>query len=174
MIADVKIYNVLISCASDIVEELNIIDGVIKYYNQTTGYNNCIQLSPRHWKEDSYPEYGSDPQGLLYKQFINECDFAIAIFWTKFGHPTSNYQSGVQDEIEYFHSNNKDVLLFFSDCPICPSLIDIKQLKNLRNYKKKIREERKGLNYTYGNLDDFKEKLRLVIYKFMEDKYNIR
>lgn len=174
MIEDVRIYNVLISCASDIKEELDIIEKVIKYYNYTTGYSNFIQIKLNYWKSNSYPLYGYDPQKLLFEQFINGCDFAIAIFWTKFGQPTLNFKSGVQEEIEYFYSNSKDVLLFFSDCPIYPSQIDIKQFNNVRKYKKEIKDRRNGLYYTYNNLNDFEDQLRNNIYNYMKDKYGCR
>lgn len=174
MIEDVKIYNILISSASDIKEELDIIEKVIKYYNYTTGYNNFIQINLNYWKFNSYPLYGYDPQKLLFDQFINCCDFAIAIFWTRFGYPTLDFQSGVQEEIENFYSNFKDILLFFSDRPICPSQIDIKQFKRVRKYKKEIEKGRKGLHYTYNNLNEFEDKLRNSIYHYMKDKYGCR
>ncbi|MBO5478758.1 MAG: hypothetical protein J6A04_03470 [Clostridia bacterium] len=174
MIKDVKIYNVLISCASDIKEELDIIEAVIDFYNRTTGYNNYIQLKVHFWKFNSYPLYGNDPQEILFDEFINDCDFAIVIFWTNFGHPTMKYKSGVQEEIENFYSNAKDIIMFFSDCPVCPSKIDLKQLKNVRDYKKSIEKERIGLHYTYNNLKEFEDKLRYCIYTYMEDMYGYR
>ncbi len=171
MIKDVKIYNILISCASDIKEELDVIYDVVKYYNQTTGYTNFIKLNLMSWMEDSYPLYGADPQEILFEQFINDCDFAIAIFWTKFGSSTANFQSGVQEEIENFYLNSKNVIIFFSDCPISPSKIEIPQLEKVRNYKREIEEKRKGLYYTYENLKDFECKLKYSIYMYMKKEY---
>ena len=174
MIEDVKIYNILISCASDIKKELSVIEKVVKLYNDSIGYMNFIQLRLNYWKSNSYPLYGYDPQEILFDQFIDECDFAIAIFWTRFGYPTLNYKSGVQEEIEKFYLNNKDVLLFFSDRSICPSKIDIKQLNNVRKYKKEIENKRKGLYYTYNKLSDFEDILSKCICDYMRDKYGCR
>lgn len=174
MLDDVKIYSVLLSCASDIKEEKDIINKVIKFYNYTTGYNNYIHLKLKFWEFDSYPLYGKDPQNILFDEFINGCDFAIAIFWTKFGYPTVKYKSAVQEEIETFVKNSKDVILFFSDCLVYPSQIDIKQLKNVRKYKDEIKKGRKGLYYSYNNLIEFEDKLRYSIYTYMKDKYGYR
>lgn len=171
---DTKFYNVLISCPSDIVDEIDIIKDAVDYYNDTTGYNNYIYLKLNYWRWDSYPLLGKDPQKLLYEQFIKECDFSIALFWTKFGMPTSNYKGGTQDEIEYFINNGKDVSLFFSDLPIAPSLIDIKQLENVRKYKKHIETNRLGLFYTYKDLKQFEKQFKKYIYKYMNDKYHYK
>ena len=37
---------------------------------------------------DSYPQSGDRAQEVLNKQFVRECDAAVALFWTKFGTPT--------------------------------------------------------------------------------------
>ena len=169
---DTKNYNMLISCPSDIVDEIEIIENVVNYYNDTTAYNNYIRLNLRYWKWDSYPLMGRDPQEMLYKQFIKECDFAVAFFWTKFGSCTKKYKSGTEDEIEYFRKQGKDVSIFFSDYPIAPSMIDIPQLKNVRKYKKDIEKTKIGLFNTYKNLREFENQFRHFIYKYMKDKYH--
>ena len=55
------------------------------------GKINNIEVVTKHWSTDSYPQSGDKPQELLNKQFVRECDAAIAIFWTKFGTPTDRY-----------------------------------------------------------------------------------
>ena len=40
---------------------------------------------------------GGKPQALLNEQFVNKCDAAVAIFWTRFGSPTDEYGSGTEE-----------------------------------------------------------------------------
>lgn len=168
MIKDAKIYNVFISCPGDVQKEIKEIEAVLKYYNSTFGYTNFIQLMPRYWLKDSYPASGKDVQQILFDQFIGECDFVIVVFWTRLGMPTPRFDSGSVEEIDYFRSHNKQVLLYFSDCLINPSLIDLKQYKKVRDFKRCIEKERKCLYYEYETLEDFSHKLWYNIYKYME------
>ncbi|WP_353622123.1 hypothetical protein [Halocella sp. SP3-1] len=60
-----------------------------------------------HWETSAFPESGKRPQALLNKQIVNDSDAAIAIFWTRFGTPTEEYDSGTEEEIEKMLKSDK-------------------------------------------------------------------
>ena len=106
-------YDLLISCPSDVVDYLEILKESVESFNRTFGAINNIEVVTKHWSTDSYPETGDKPQELLNKQFVRECDAAVALFWTRFGTPTDKYGSGTEEEIEEMLSTGKQVFIYF-------------------------------------------------------------
>lgn len=148
-------YNILISCPSDVQEELNIINQVIVDFNKTIGDSNNVVLSVKHWSTHSYPESGGKPQDLLNKQIVLDCDAAIAVFWTRFGTPTDDYGSGTEEEIELLLKKDKQVFLYFSNSPISPSEVDSTQYGKVKDFQKKFREQ--GIYSEYERLEEFRQ-----------------
>jgi len=149
----VTTYDLLISCPGDVVEEISIIRDVVDNFNKMYGTLNNIQVLTHHWSTDSYPQSGGKPQDLLNKQFINDCDAAVAVFWTRFGTPTDNYQSGTEEEIEEMIKNGKQVFLYFSSKLIDPSVINIEQYGKIQIFKEKYKD--KGIYWTYSDINEF-------------------
>ncbi|MFZ3577855.1 hypothetical protein [Virgibacillus sp. DJP39] len=167
-------YDLLISCPSDVEEELNIIKEVIETFNRSVGEANNASINPKHWSIDSYPESGSKPQELLNKQFVLQCDLAVAVFWTRFGTPTDDYGSGTEEEIESLIKEGKQVFLYFSDCQLNPSTIDSNQYKLVQDFRNKYKD--RGIYATYSDVSEFKKSLSNHLYKyflklFTEDEY---
>lgn len=136
-------YDVLISCPGDVSDYLEVINQSIDNFNRMFGELNNITLVIKHWSKDSYPQSGDKPQELLNKQFVNDCDAAIAIFWTRFGTPTDKYGSGTEEEIEIMLNSDKQVFMYFLDLPINPSEIDMEQYQKVLDFRNKYKE--KGL-----------------------------
>ena len=80
-------YNLLISCPGDVLQYADIVKECVESFNHTLGCINNAEIVTRHWATDSFPQSGDRPQELLNKQFVRDCDAAVAIFWTKFGTP---------------------------------------------------------------------------------------
>ncbi|MGL4392509.1 MAG: tetratricopeptide repeat protein [Fusobacteriaceae bacterium] len=134
----VTIYDILISCPSDITSEVEIIKKAVDEFNNTTAYKRGFQLNTLHWKQDSYSQAGSSPQDILNEQIVKNSDAVIAVIWTRFGSPTKNYDSGTEEEITLLMKKHKNVLLYFSDKPISPSLLDKVQYDKVQEFKTKI------------------------------------
>ena len=100
MAQNVKLYNLLISCPGDIKEEVTLIESAVDEFNELYAETLGITIKTRHWSKSSYAQSGGKPQALLNEQFVNKCDAAVAIFWTRFGSPTDEYGSGTEEEIE--------------------------------------------------------------------------
>ena len=93
-------YDLLISCPGDVNQFIDVIRECVEGFNRILGKENNVEIVPKHWLTDSYPQSGDKPQELLNKQFVRDCDAAIAILWTKFVTPTDKYGSGTEEEIE--------------------------------------------------------------------------
>lgn len=151
-------YDLLISCPGDITDEVNIIEKVVGQFNQQYSGILGISIRSRYWLKSSYPQSGGKPQGLLNKQFVEDCDAAIAIFWTRFGTPTDKYESGSEEEIEMMLNEGKQVFLYFSEKKITPSNIDANQYQKVIAFKNKYKEN-SGVIWTYPNDMEFEKLL---------------
>lgn len=147
-------YDLLISCPGDIKEEIDLINEVISNFNQQFSNSLGISIQTRYWRKSSYPQSGGKPQELLNEQFVEDCDAAVAIFWTRFGTPTDEYQSGSEEEIEIMLNSGKQVFLYFCEKPVKPT--DFSEQYNLvQAFREKYKD--KGIYWTYDSKESFKE-----------------
>ena len=146
-------YDLLISCPGDVVQFLDIIRECIDSFNRTIGKVNNAEIVPKHWSTDSYPQSGDRAQEILNKQFVRDCDAAVALFWTKFGTPTDKYGSGTEEEIEEMLSAGKQVFTYFLNMSVDPSTIDMEQYERVKSFKKRYEDgnEKRG---TYAVVKD--------------------
>jgi len=151
---NMKVYDLLISCPSDVNEYVEIIEECISSFNRNYGEINNTLISVKHWKSDSYPESGNKPQELLNKQFVLESDAAVALFWTKFGTPTDKYGSGTEEEIEELLKQGKQVFMYFLNAPVLPDSLDSNQYQKVKDFK--IKYQDKGIYSIISDEDDFK------------------
>ena len=147
-------YDLLISCPGDIKDEVNCIKEVVDQFNATFADSLGISIRTKHWSKNSYPQSGGKPQALLNEQFVNDCDAAIAIMWTRFGTPTDEYGSGTEEEIEIMLHDGKQVFMYFCDKPLNPSQMDSEEYKRVKAFKEKYKDI--GIYSTYASIDDFK------------------
>lgn len=156
-------YDILISCPGDVASCVEIIERVIEKFNKEFSRHLAIRLNPQHWSTSSYNQSGGKAQDLLNKQFIHECDAAIAIFWTRFGTPTDRYGSGTEEEIEDMLANGKQVFLYFCEKGIDPKKLldeDVHaQYRKVKEYQKKYEQEGKGIYSSFASDEEFETKL---------------
>jgi hypothetical protein len=153
---DAKVFRVLIASPGDVGDERNVIPEVINEWNAVSASQTKSILMPVKWESHSAPMLGNRPQAIINEQLVNECDLLVGIFWTRIGTHTGVSVSGTAEEIEQFVSQNKPVMLYFSQSPIDPDKIEIEQFTVLRNFKEKMRL--KGLTETYSGIPDFRQK----------------
>lgn len=90
MAQSVTLYNLLISCPGDVKDEVALVESAVDEFNELYADPLGITIKTRHWEKSSYAQSGGKPQVLLNEQFVNKCDAAVAIFWTRFGSPQMN------------------------------------------------------------------------------------
>lgn len=154
-------YDLLISCPGDVAPVVKLINSVVKKFNDSYSDILSIRLNAKHWSNSSYNQSGGKAQALLNKQFIHDCDAAIAIFWTRFGAPTDRYGSSTEEEIEDMLAAGKQVFLYFCAKPVDPELLlsekTREQYQKVKDYQKKYAD--KGIYSSYSSDKEFKEKL---------------
>ena len=147
-------YDLLISCPGDITTEIGIIDDAVTQFNAL--YSDALGISVRtkHWRKNSYAQSGGKPQALLNEQFVNDCDAAVAILWTRFGTPTDKYGSGTEEEVEIMLSSCKQVFMYFSDKSLSPSQMNEESYKKVQAFRNKYKD--RGVYFTYSSDEEFK------------------
>ena len=158
-------YDVLISCPGDVSPFVEILENAIGKFNNFYGRENNVILRPISWKNNAFPQFGSHPQKILDRQIVDKSDFAVAVFWSRFGTETEDYGSGTEEEIERMLGDKKQVFLYFLDKPVQLSKVDISQYTKIQAFKEKHKD--KGLFFTVLSENElasaFREHLELYI-----------
>lgn len=156
----ITVYDLLISCPSDISPYIEYLKTAICYFNDHYGRRNNIGIRPIYWSKDTYSTMGKSPQNEINEQIVNKSDMVVSVFWTRFGTKTDKFDSGTEEEIESFIEDSKQVFLYFMNKNLELDKIDFQQYKKVLNFKEKHRQD--GLYFT---VSDEKELAR----KFHED-----
>lgn len=156
---NVTAYDLLISCPGDVSKYVDVVKECIESFNITIGRLNSAEIVGQHWSTSSYAQSGDMPQEILNKQFVRDCDAAIAIFWTRFGTPTDKYASGTEEEIEEMISAGKQVFMYFVTEPVDMNSVDLEQYKKVQDFKGKYEE--KGIYGTYFTVSNVEDLRRL-------------
>ena len=149
-------YDLLISCPGDVDKYVDVVKECIDKYNRLLGRINNAEIVGKHWTTDSYSQSGDKPQELLNKQFVRDCDAAVAIFWTKFGTPTDKYGSGTEEEIEEMLSAGKQVFMYFVDEPVSPSALNSEQYKKIQEFREKYKD--RGIYFVVNSAEELEKR----------------
>ena len=126
---NIRLIKVLVASPSDVAEERKMAEYVIKRWNARP--HRPLMLEAVLWESHAAPEIGERVQGILNKQIVDECDFAIGIFWTRIGTGTGVAPGGAVEEVERMMAAGKLVMLYFSNVPYRRKDVDIKQIEAL-------------------------------------------
>lgn len=142
-----EVLNVFIASPSDVGIRRDEIESVIFQWNKEHAEDLQTILLPRRWETDVAPGYNNiDGQQIINEELLNACDLLIGVFWTKLGAPTTNYHSGTLEEIDAFHTQGKDVMVYFVDENL-PTTIDLNEFQKVKDFKEEFR--RKNLAFDY-------------------------
>lgn len=159
------IIGTFIASPSDVEEERAALESVVAELNKTWSKNLNLRLDLIKWETDVHPSFGQYPQDVINTQIGDEYDIFIAIFWSRIGSPTREYESGTLEELERAYKKylkdkkSVDILVYFKDQPIAPSKMDSEQLTKLNEVKHML-GEKGGLYWTFDNTKDFESLLR--------------
>jgi hypothetical protein len=113
---------------------------------------------PIKWETHSTPRMGNRPQAIINEQLVGPSDILIGVFWTRIGTDTGASESGTVEEIEEFKEAKKHVLLYFSSKAI-PQDADLTQYQKVKEFKKRITDDRLGLFDSFSSISELEEKL---------------
>ncbi|HEX7607761.1 MAG TPA: hypothetical protein VF370_00370 [Candidatus Cryosericum sp.] len=162
MARNVTRYDMLISCPSDVKEELDVVRTVVDDFNKR---HEDLAIVLKDWHL-AYPET-KKPQEALNHQVVDGCDFAVAIFWTRFGTPTDAYGSGTEEEISRMRNQGKGVFLYFSNVPVPPADLQSDQLQKVKEFKQ--RRQGDTLYKTFDSAEDFRGKFSNDLEQYIRD-----
>ena len=164
-------YKLLISCPSDIKDEINIIRDVIKQFNEQYTDVLGIEVKEKHWSTDSYSQSGGRPQAILNEQIVNDCDAAVAVFWSRFGTPTGRYGSGTEEEIELMLEKGRQVFMYFSEKTLSPEMSNAEEQVRIEEFRDKYKN--RGLYFTYSSNDEFRKMFFAHLSKYFISKKSL-
>lgn len=129
------VLRVLIASPGDLSEERETATAAINAWNAQHALAEGVVLLPVKWETHARPQTGIRPQEAINTQLVHSADILIGMFWTRFGTSTGVAESGTVEEIDQFVEQSKPAMLYFSNRPIDPSRIDLKQHKKLKAFK---------------------------------------
>jgi hypothetical protein len=162
------ILRVFVASPSDLEDERNALEGVIRELNITWRKNLGISLELVRWETHTYPAIAVDAQEAINQQIDDEYDIFIGLMWTRFGTATGRAGSGTVEEFQRAYARYKDnhnqirIMFYFKDAPVSPSDLDPEQLAAIKKFQQELGE--KGTYYwTYTSRDDFAQLVRMQI-----------
>ena len=162
-----NVFNVMIASPSDVVRELQTVVELIAEWNSLHSEETGCVLMPIHWKTHSAPSMAERGQAVINRQVLSRSDMLIAIFWTKVGTPTGEFESGTIEEIEEHIKSGKPVMIYFSSTPVALESVDQNQYQALMGFKDSCKH--RGLVDTYDGLPEFQEKVRRHLARSAQD-----
>ena len=151
----IKKIRILIASPSDVAEERAAAQKVIGLWNVRHA-DEGLSLEAVLWESHAAPESGERTQGILNRQIVDRCDFAIGIFWTRIGTHTGVAPGGAVEEIERLEKQGKKIMLYFSKMSMPRYGLDFDQVKKVDEFRESI--EKKGyLFWEYNDLHEFEQ-----------------
>jgi Histidine-specific methyltransferase, SAM-dependent/Domain of unknown function (DUF4062) len=168
-----EIIQIFIASPGDVATERNIAESVIHAWNSKHAKERKMILLSQRWEIDATPDLDGDPQEVINRQLVDNCDILIGIFWTRLGTPTSRGESGTAEEIERFRTSGKRCMVYFSNKPVNPSDFDTVEYDRVKKYKQTLKS---GFTGSFSDTDKFKEKLitdlERAIHEFIRNETN--
>lgn len=174
MAKQVSVLSVFVASPSDVSEERESLERVIRELNLLWQSSKGIRLELIRWETNAYPSFGDDPQSVINEQIDDEFDIFIGVLWTRFGTPTSRYDSGTEEEFHRAYERHLAVpeslriMFYFKTAAVEICDIDPQQLTQLRGFKSKL-GNKGALYWDYKNQDEFNEFLRLHLTRHVDD-----
>lgn len=152
-------YRVLIASPSDLAEERQAVTEAVNDWNAQHASAESVVLLPVKWETHALPQSGVRPQEAINEQLVRECDILVGMFWTKIGTSTGVAESGTVEEIDQVIAAGKPALLYFSNRPIDPNKIDMRQHRKLKGFK--ATTYKTALTGSFSTIDELRQTLLL-------------
>ncbi len=169
------ILSVFVASPSDVDEERNRLEDVIRELNTAWARDLGIRLELIRWETHAYPSFGEDPQAVINEQIPQDFDLFIGLMWYRFGTPTGRAGSGTVEEFqrakERYDANSDalQLMIYFKDAPVPvpPSQLDHKQLESVSKFRSSLGEE--GVLYwSFQTTDEFEKLVRLHLTRHIQ------
>ncbi|MEM7737865.1 MAG: DUF4062 domain-containing protein, partial [Deinococcota bacterium] len=160
------VLSVFVASPSDVSDEREKLEEVIRDLNITWSRELGIRLDLIRWETHAYPGMGIDAQDVINAQIADDYDLFIGIMWCRFGTATGRAGSGTQEEFQRAKDrfdrepNSINIMMYFKDEAIPPSQLDVEQLASVNEFRNSLGSE--GILYwRFNELNDFETYIRL-------------
>lgn len=159
------IFQIFVASPSDVADERAILESVVNQLNQVWSSTLGITFELLKWETSVHPSFSSDPQEAINEQIASDYDVFIGILWGRVGTPTPRSLSGTIEEFERAYSrftsgeNAPEIMLYFKDAPIAPSMIDTNQMEKLQTFRRSL-SDKGGLYSVFEDQASFESSVR--------------
>jgi hypothetical protein len=169
-----RIVTLFVASPGDVVTERNHVVDVAAALNRNTAAERDVQFRVLGYKTDVRPRvHEQGPQGPIDEDLpIEQCDIVVGILWKRFGTPIPEMgdETGTEHEIRSAIAASRksckpEVVICFNDAPYRPK--DVAESKQATRVME-FREELRGLELAYEGADDFRDKIRDYLEKYLE------
>lgn len=169
------IIRVFLASPSDVIEEREVLDDIIKELNDVWSEHLGIRLHLVKWETQCHPDAGTDSQAVINAQIGDDYQVFIGILWLKFGTPTPRAGSGTVEEFERAYAKFKldpssiNIMFYFNIAlPLTLDGIDPEQLVLVRDFERRLAKD--GLLYNrYSTEGQFETSVRTHLSRIMQD-----
>lgn len=174
MTAKIELINIYVACPSELESEKQILERIVEEINRDCAESLGFLYKVTYWASDIVPGIDKYPQEVINKQISGKFDILIALFWTRIGTPTPDYESGTVEEIEKAIEHNKkehnliNIMVYFKNEPVILDKIDVDQLSRLKKYRSSLAD--RGVLYCeFNNPTEFESKIRSHLSKTLHN-----
>ena len=153
-------FQCLLISPGDVVEERDAVIKTLEQWSATIGTTLGATVRVLRW-ELARPEMGAAAQDVINEQLVDECDFGIAIFWSRLGSPTKEHPSGSAEEVARLVGKGANVMTYFSEKPVPHSALTDDQYAKLQALRNDYQKE--GLLGSFATTEKLVEKVTLHV-----------
>ncbi|SDU67564.1 DUF4062 domain-containing protein [Desulfobacula phenolica] len=169
------ILSVFVASPSDVDEERNRLEEVIRELNTAWAGEIGIRLELIRWETHAYPSFGEDAQAVINDQIPDDYDLFIGLMWYRFGTQTGRAGSGTAEEFQRAKKrfdqdpSSLQLMIYFKDAPVpvAPSKLDHAQLTKVAEFRSDL-EDKGGLYWSFVSLEDFEKLVRLHLTRHIQ------
>ena len=161
---------IFIASPRDLEKERVIFRDVVNHVNEVKAHSQNLHLVAVGW-EDTLPGKGR-PQALINED-VKASDLFIMLLWRRWGTPTGEYSSGVEEEYEIARASsnskgNPQIWMYFRSVPDEMLADPGPQLRKVLQFRAKIEREHKFLFITYEDENDWAAKFEVHLCRWID------
>ncbi|MBF0509838.1 MAG: rod shape-determining protein [Deltaproteobacteria bacterium] len=145
-------YRCLLISPGDVCEGRDALTKQVNQWNAHMGAGLGVRVELVRWETHAVPDLSEPGQQVINRQLVDDCDFGIAIFWSRVGTPTKEFLSGSVEEIFRLQQRKARVLVYFCERPVPRRLFGGEQFRLVQELKREYSEQ--GLLSSYSDNSD--------------------
>ena len=139
--------------------ERDALTDMVRLWNAQIGKMLNVRVDLVRWESHGTPDMSQPAQAVLNEQLLEDCELAIAVFWTRVGTATQDFESGSVEEIERLLKRGVRVLIYFCERDLPQATFTDDQFARLQKLRQSYTA--RGLVWTYKEIQGLREQVSL-------------